>query len=357
MFELLGDLVAYSLLGLEEGTRLANAIHFFVMDVSKILVLVTTIMFIISFFRSKIDNERVKKYIEGKPKWMSYLLAVCLGAITPFCSCSSIPLFIGFIEAGIPFGIVMAFLITSPMINEVAVPILGMSVGWDITIAYVLTGMAVGIIGGLLLEKLGMAKHVEDHVYDKNKTVSACSTGSSCDSVKSTSCCSTDKTESEEKTSCCSSKKEEKSTCCSKPKSELSKQLKFAYDYTKDTMFKITPYILIGIGIGAWIHGYVPEEFFLEHVGKDNLFAVPLAVLFGIPLYTDAVGVIPVAQVLLEKSVPVGTVMAMMMAVVAISLPELIILRKVLKLKLIVVFVLLMFISFNIVGYMFNAIF
>jgi uncharacterized membrane protein YraQ (UPF0718 family) len=122
-------------------------------------------------------------------------------------------------------------------------------------------------------------------------------------------------------------------------------------------MFKITPYILIGIGIGAWIHGYVPEEFFLEHVGKDNLFAVPLAVLFGIPLYTDAVGVIPVAQVLLEKSVPVGTVMAMMMAVVAISLPELIILRKVLKLKLILVFVLLMFISFNIVGYMFNAIF
>tara|TARA_Y100001960_G_scaffold329659_1_gene421602 strand:- start:169 stop:1179 length:1011 start_codon:yes stop_codon:yes gene_type:complete len=336
MFEKLGDLVAYDLLNLVKGTQLADAVHFFVMDVSKILVLVTIIMFIISFFRSKIDNDKIKEYIESKPKWLSYIIAVCLGAVTPFCSCSSIPLFIGFIEAKIPFGIVMAFLITSPMINEVAVPILGMSVGWDITIAYVLTGMAVGVIGGLLMEKLGMAKFVEDHVYAKK---SSCSTG--CGSTASS----------------CGTQKPASSCCDYKPKSELRQQLEFAFDYTKDTMLKITPYILIGIGIGAWIHGYVPEEFFLKHVGEDNLLAVPMAVLFGIPLYTDAVGVIPVAEVLLAKSVPVGTVMAMMMAVVAISLPELIILRKVLKLRLIIVFVLFMFVAFNIVGYAFNAVF
>jgi uncharacterized membrane protein YraQ (UPF0718 family) len=283
---------------------------------------------------------------------MAYLLAVCLGAITPFCSCSSIPLFIGFIEAGIPFGIVMAFLITSPMINEVAVPILGMSVGWDITIAYVFTGMLVGILGGLFLEKIGMAKYVEEHVYKKGKKEST-SCGCSAKS-KETTCCSE---KVEEKSTCCSKDEKPKTSCCSKKQTERSKAFKFAYDYTKDTMLKITPYILIGIGIGAWIHGYVPQEFFVEHVGKDNLFAVPLAVLFGIPLYTDAVGVIPVAEVLLAKAVPVGTVMAMMMSVVALSLPELIILRRVLKLRLILTFVLTMFVAFNIVGYAFNMIF
>tara|TARA_Y100001960_G_C14706383_1_gene844518 strand:- start:646 stop:1704 length:1059 start_codon:yes stop_codon:yes gene_type:complete len=352
MFEAFGNLIAYDVLGLVEGTKLASAIQFFVMDVTKILVLVTIIMFTISLLRSKINNDKIKAYIEGKPKWMAYLLAVCLGAITPFCSCSSIPLFIGFIEAGIPFGIVMAFLITSPMINEVAVPILGMSVGWDITIAYVFTGMLVGILGGLFLEKIGMAKYVEEHVYKKGKKEST-SCGCSAKS-KETTCCSE---KVEEKSTCCSKDEKPKTSCCSKKQSERSKAFKFAYDYTKDTMLKITPYILIGIGIGAWIHGYVPQEFFVEHVGKDNLFAVPLAVLFGIPLYTDAVGVIPVAEVLLAKAVPVGTVMAMMMSVVALSLPELIILRRVLKLRLILTFVLTMFVAFNIVGYTFNMIF
>jgi uncharacterized membrane protein YraQ (UPF0718 family) len=352
MFEAFGNLIAYDVLGLVEGTKLASAIQFFVMDVTKILVLVTIIMFTISLLRSKINNDKIKAYIEGKPKWMAYLLAVCLGAITPFCSCSSIPLFIGFIEAGIPFGIVMAFLITSPMINEVAVPILGMSVGWDITIAYVFTGMLVGILGGLFLEKIGMAKYVEEHVYKKGKKEST-SCGCSAKSKEAT-CCSE---KVEEKSTCCSKDEKPKTSCCSKKQTERSKAFKFAYDYTKDTMLKITPYILIGIGIGAWIHGYVPQEFFVEHVGKDNLFAVPLAVLFGIPLYTDAVGVIPVAEVLLAKAVPVGTVMAMMMSVVALSLPELIILRRVLKLRLILTFVLTMFVAFNIVGYAFNMIF
>lgn len=364
MFEAFGNLIAYDLLGLIEGTKLAAAVQFFVMDVTKILVLVTIIMFVISLLRSKINNDKIKAYIEGKPKWMAYLLAVCLGAITPFCSCSSIPLFIGFIEAGIPFGIVMAFLITSPMINEVAVPILGMSVGWDITIAYVFTGMLVGILGGLFLEKIGMAKYVEEHVYKKGENKS--STCGCSNKAKETTCCSAKLEEKKSccsakveapNTSCCKSKQESKTSCCSKKDSQRVQAVKFAYEYTKDTMLKITPYILIGIGIGAWIHGYVPEQFFVDHVGKDNLFAVPLAVLFGIPLYTDAVGVIPVAEVLLAKAVPVGTVMAMMMSVVALSLPELIILRRVLKLRLILTFVLTMFVAFNIVGYTFNMIF
>lgn len=339
MFEWLGNCVSYELMGLEKGDKLADALQFFVMDTVKILVLVSFIMFTVAFFRSRIDNDRVKNYIESKPKWLGYLIAVGLGAVTPFCSCSSIPLFIGFIEAGIPFGIVMAFLITSPMINEVAVPILGMSVGWGITISYVITGMLVGVLGSMLLEKMGMAKYVQSHI-----SVTTCK-------------CNSNNYNNHEHSSCCSKTIETSCESATKYNSKLKKQFDFAYQYTKETMSQITPYIIVAIALGSWIHGYVPEEFFLEHVGKDNLFAVPMAVILGIPLYTDAVGVVPVVEVLLSKSVPVGTVMAMMMSVVAISLPELIILRKVLKARLIIVFVLLMFISFNLVGFIFNSIF
>jgi hypothetical protein len=283
-------------------------------------------MFLISFFRAKLDTNKLKVYLENKPKWIAYLLAVCLGAITPFCSCSSIPLFIGFIEAGIPFGVVMAFLITSPMINEVAVPILWTNVGTVVTVTYVMTGMIVGVLGGLFMDKMGFKKHLQDHLINKEeKTV-------------------------EESGSCSCS-------CSAKKEKTFTYEVKYAYNYTKDTIRTIFPYVIFGIGVGALIHGYVPEQFFINHVSKDNLFAVPMAVLLGIPLYTDAIGIIPVAQVLLEKSVPIGTVLAMMMSVVAISLPEMILLKKVFKTKLVIYFALTLLFMFIFVGYLYNLIF
>ncbi len=316
IFDILADWIVYDLGGLSATLKLGSSLHFFVLDTTKILCLVALTMFLISFLRAKMNTEKLRDYIEKKPRWLGYILAVSLGAITPFCSCSSIPLFIGFITAGIPFGIVMAFLITSPMINEIAVPILWSEVGSVVTLTYVFTGMFVGIIGGLFMEKRGFGKYVEDFVYDVKPV----------------------KTNELEKIS-------------------VRQQVQYACSYTKETIKKIFPYVIIGIGAGAIIHGYVPQEFFLENAGKDNLFAVPLAVLFGIPLYTDAVGIIPVVKVLLAKSVPIGTVLAMMMSVVAISLPEMILLRKVLKPRLIAYFALTLFVAFISVGYLYNWIF
>ncbi|MCT4575465.1 MAG: permease [Alphaproteobacteria bacterium] len=317
IFDILADLVVYNWLGLAVDTRLAESLHFFVLDVTKILCLLALIMFVVSFFRARLNTDKLRTYLESKPKWLAYILAVSLGAITPFCSCSSIPLFIGFLEAGIPFGVVMAFLITSPMINEVAVPILWGEVGTTITLTYIATGMIAGIAGGLFMDKMGFKKYVEDYVWDlkigKNNL------------------------------------KENKMS--------IRQNIEYAYNYAKDTIKKLTPYILIGIAIGAFIHGYVPATFFEKYAGEDNWFAVPFAVLFGIPLYTDAVGIIPVAKVLIAKSVPIGTVLAMMMSVVAISLPEMMILRKVMKPKLIIYFALTLFVMFNIVGYFYNLLF
>jgi uncharacterized membrane protein YraQ (UPF0718 family) len=317
IFKTLADWLTYDILVLNSETKFANAVHFYIEDVTKIFFLISITMFTVSFFRSKLQAEKLRRYLNNKPKWIAYVLAVMLGAITPFCSCSSIPLFIGFIEAGIPFGVVMAFLITSPMINEVAVPILAASFGLELTITYVITGMSVGIAGGLLMEKLGLEKYVEDYVY---------------------------------KIRMGDNKLEEQSLT-------LKEQIYFALNYTKETISKIWLYILLGIGAGAYIHGYVPQELFLQYASADNLLAVPFAVILGIPLYTDAVGIIPVASVLIEKSVPVGTVIAMMMSVVAISLPEMIILRKVLKTRLIAYYAMMLFVIFIMVGYAYNLIF
>jgi uncharacterized membrane protein YraQ (UPF0718 family) len=318
LFTLLADYLAYDLLNLVPGSHFGHAVHFFIEDVTKILFLLTVMITIISFFRSHLKPEKIREYLEGKPKWMAYIMSVGLGAVTPFCSCSSIPLFIGFVEAGIPFGVTMAFLITSPMINEIAIAVLASIIGWKIAVVYVLTGMGVGIIGGLLMEKLGFAKYVEEYVYNikmgKNNVV-------------------------EEKIS------------------GFKERLSYAFEYAKDMLKKIWLYIVIGIGIGAAIHGFVPQEFFAKYASADNLFAVPLAVILGIPLYSDATGVIPIAESLLGKGVPIGTVLAMMMSVVAVSLPEMIILRKVLKPRLIAYFATFLLIAFIFVGYLYNAIF
>ena len=320
-FKALADFLTYTIIGLQEQTHTAEALHFFVEDTVKILVLLATMTTIVSYFRSHLEPEKVRTYLEGKPKAIAYVLAVLLGAATPFCSCSSIPLFIGFVEAGIPFGVTMAFLITSPMINEIAILVLAGTMGWNLTIIYVLTGMAVGLIGGILMEKLGLERYIEDEAYEMRTN------GMS-------------------------------STCCCKNKPKTFKQrMSYALGYMIDVIRKTWLYITIGIGIGALLHGYVPESFFTTYTGANNPVAVPIAVVLGIPLYANATGIIPIAEALLGKGVPIGTVLAMMMSVVAISLPEMIILRKVLKVRMLTYFTLYIFIALIIVGYVYNAVF
>jgi len=318
LFTLLADFLVYHLLALDAHSHLAEALHFFIEDVTKIFFLMTAMTTIVSFFRSRLNPEKVRHYLEGKPKWLAYILAVFLGAITPFCSCSSIPLFIGFVEAGIPFGITMAFLITSPMINEIAILILASAVGWQLAVIYVITGMSIGLIGGIIMEKFKLEKYVEGYVYDiqmgKQKVGG-----------------------SQEQT--------------------FAERLSYAWGYAKGIVKKIWLYIIVGIAIGAFLHGFVPEEFFAKYTHAGNFFAVPIAVVLGIPLYSNATGVIPIAEALLGKGVPIGTVLAMMMSVVAISLPEMIILRKVLKVRLLAYFTLYLLIAFNFVGYFYNLIF
>ena len=315
IFTKLADLFTFRILTLESDTRLADAIHFFIEDVTKIFFLLTLVIFTIGFFRSMLTPERVRAIVANKPRIISYPLAVGLGAITPFCSCSSVPLFIGFLEAGIPLGVTMAFLIASPMINEVAILVLAATVGWKITALYVASGLIIGMTGGLVIEKLQLEKWVEDYVW--------------------------------------------KIRMGKIPVQSIEKSMKARLDYAfaqvKEIIGRIWLYVLIGIGLGAALHGFVPQELLSTYTAASNPFAVPAAVTLGIPLYSNATGVIPIAEALLDKAVPIGTVLALMMSVAAISLPEMIILRKVLKPQLIAIFIAILFVSFIGVGYLFNA--
>ena len=323
MFLSFANWFVYQILGLSQDTHYGSAIHFFVYDTVKIFFLMFTIISIIAFIRSYIDNTKFKNYIEKQPKFIAHLLASLFGAITPFCSCSSIPLFIGFIEAKIPFGIAMSFLITSPMINEIAILVLAGVVGVKVTILYVLTGIIVGMMGGFIMGKLGYEKFLQDYINTiKNKKATTCS-------------CS------------CTSNVQ---------KLTLTTRIKDSLIYTKDLMQRIWLFMLLGIGVGAFLHGYVPQEFFITYMGEDNLLSIPMAVIVGIPLYADITSIIPIAQVLIDKGAAVGTVLVFMMAVVGLSLPEMIILSRVMKKELIIRFVIFMFITFTIVGYIYNLI-
>lgn len=316
IFTLLADAATYGLLGLSPDTRLSGAVHFFIEDTVKIFVLLTVVIYIMGLFRTMLSAEKVRGYLEGKPRGAAYGLAVLLGAVTPFCSCSSVPLFIGFLEAGIPLGATMAFLVSSPMINEVAVVILAAVLGWELTALYVVTGLGVGVLAGWLTDRFGMARHVEEHVW---------------------------------------SIKVGRDGAGEAPDNSLRGRARFAWTEVKDIVGRIWLYVLVGIGIGAGLHGFVPASFFAEWAGPDNFFAVPMAVLAGIPLYSNATGVIPVAEALLQKAVPVGTVLVLMMSVVAISLPEFIILRQVVKPRGLAWFAGFLATAFIGVGFLFNG--
>lgn len=317
VFAQFADWITYNTLALEKETKLADAIHFFVEDTTKIFFLLATMIYVIGFCRSFVSPEKVRLWLSGKSHLTSYILAALLGAVTPFCSCSSVPLFIAFLSAGIPLGATMAFLITSPLINEVAVVLLGEALGAQFTLTYVGVGLALGITGGFIIDKLGLDRWVEPYVW----------------AIKMPN-------------------PEEKNE---KPGWKMRE--KFARMEAIDIIRRVWLYVLIGVGLGAGLHGYVPQEWFLENAGKNNPFAVPIAVLVGIPLYSNATGIIPVAEVLLNKGVPIGTILAFIMSIVAISLPEILILRKVLKPQMLAFFIGYLFFAFIGIGYLFNMIF
>jgi uncharacterized membrane protein YraQ (UPF0718 family) len=315
MFDALATLLVFDLAGLTPDTPLGAALHFFVMDVAKILVLLTLVIYAMGFLRALLKPEKVRAFIRDRGNVQSRFLAVGLGAVTPFCSCSSIPLFIGFVEAGIPLGVTLSFLIASPMINEVAVVVLASVIGWKFTVLYVVAGLGVALIGGFVLERFRPERWVEDYVWKVRMGEIA---------------------EIGEDTS-------------------LRARHDYALAQVKEIVGRIWKFILVGVGVGAFIHGYVPADFVARIAGDGGPLPVVGAVVVGVPLYSDAVGIIPIAEVLLGKGVPIGTVLAFMMAVTALSLPELIILKKVVKVPLLALFTAYLGFAFIIVGVLFNT--
>jgi len=316
MLQSLAYYLVYDLFGMAQKTRLSGAVEFFIYDVIKIFLLLSVIIFIVSIIRSYFPPEKTKRILTHKREFIGNILAALLGIVTPFCSCSAVPLFIGFIEAGVPLGVTFSFLISSPMVNEVAVVLLWGLFGWKIALIYMGTGLLVAIVAGMIIGKLKLEKWVEEYVY-KIKSLGA---------------------------------------AAGIAKQTFRDRLLYARENTTDILKKVWVYVVVAIGIGGFIHGYVPEDFLVRYAGPQNPFAVPIAVALGVPLYSNAAGVIPIVYALMEKGMSMGTVLAFMMAVTALSLPEMIILRKVLKVKLLVVFVSIMTVTIIGVGYLFNAI-
>jgi uncharacterized membrane protein YraQ (UPF0718 family) len=310
----LADSLVYQLMGIKPGTMLREALDFFFYDSMKVFLLLVVIIFVVAVIRSFFPPERSRKLLGNRREYVGNFLAALLGIVTPFCSCSAVPMFIGFVESGLPLGVTFSFLISSPTVNEVALVMLWGLFGWKIALIYVSTGVIIAFFSGILIGKLKLEHLVEDYVYRI--------------------------------------KMGESETIVPTWKERLG----YARDYTKDILRRVWLFVLIGIGLGAWIHGYVPMDFVLKYAGPGNPFAVIVAVLIGIPLYSNAAGTIPIVQALVEKGLPMGTALAFMMSIVAISTPEMIILRKVIKPKLIAIFAGIVTMAIIIVGYLFNAI-
>ncbi len=308
------DWVTYSVVGLVQGSPLASSVDFFVYDVIKVTLLLAVIVFAVAIVRSFIPPQKVKKWVAGRTEGVGNVLAALLGIPTPFCSCSAVPLFIGFVESGVPLGITFSFLIASPLINEVAAAMLLAMFGWEIALIYIVSGLVIAIIAGIVIGRLHLESEVEDFVWK---------------------CKMYDEAE--------------------KPMS-WKDRIGFGISESKSITLTVLPYIIAGIAIGAVIHGYAPADFLVNIAGPDNPIAVPIAVLIGIPLYSNAAGMIPIMEVLTAKGMAMGTALAFMMAVIGLSLPEMIILRKVIKVKLLAIFAGILFVSFTLTGYLFNAI-
>jgi uncharacterized membrane protein YraQ (UPF0718 family) len=315
--------LTYIMMGLNPASALGSAVNFFIYDTIKILILLTVIIFAIAFFRSYISPLKVRKALGKRNEYLGNVAAALIGIITPFCSCSAVPLFIGFIESGVPLGVTFSFLIASPMINEIAIILLWGMVGWKITALYIISGLIIAIISGIIIGRLRLEGEVESYVYDMIDKIKAA---------------------------------EKAGLALEEEKQTLKERAASSKDYTLDLLKKVGPYVIVAIGIGAIIHGYAPADFLLTYAGPNNPFAVPIAVLIGVPLYSNAAGIIPLVAVFIDKGIPVGTALAFMMAVTALSVPEMIILRKVLKPKLLAIFIGILAVSITAIGYLFNAV-
>lgn len=303
-------------LPVERASHLGGALQFFLYDTPKVLMLLTGVVFVMGMVNSYFTPERTRALLAGRSEGLANVMAASLGIVTPFCSCSAVPLFIGFVQAGVPLGVTFSFLISAPMVNEVALTLLFGMFGWKVALLYMSLGLSVAIGAGWVIGRLRMEAYLEDWVRDMPKTSAAF------ESADST----------------------------------LAERVQAGFAAVREIVGKVWPYILGGIALGAGIHGYVPEDFMASFMGKDAWWSVPLAVLIGVPMYTNAAGVIPIVQALLAKGAALGTVLAFMMSVIALSLPEMIILRKVLKIRLIATFAGVVATGILLVGYVFNAV-
>lgn len=311
------DWLIDTVFGMQKGTHFTEAFRFFIFEVPKVLMLLALIIFFVGIIRSYFSPEKTRKMLEGKSTFTGNIMASTLGIVTPFCSCSAIPLFLGFVESGVPLGVTFSFLIAAPMINEVAVILLFGLFGWKVALIYVLTGLAIAITAGWVIGKLKLEHWVQDWVY----ATKLGNEGIEDEKVK------------------------------------FSDRIKYGFEAVKEIVGKVWIYVVIGIAVGAGAHGYVPEEFMASLMGKSAWYSVPLSVLIGVPLYSNAAGIIPIVSVLIEKGASLGTALAFMMAVIGLSLPEMIILKKVLKLPLILTFVGVVTTGILIVGFLFNYVF
>ena len=310
------DWLVDDVLGMTAGSHLTEALRFFIFEVPKVLLLLTLIIFLVGIVRSYFSPEKTRKALEGKSLFTGNVLASMLGIVTPFCSCSAIPLFLGFVEAGIPIGVTFSFLIASPMINEVAIVLLLSMFGWKTAAIYVVSGLVIAIIAGWIIGKLNLRHWVQDWVYQ--------SQFSNADSEGETL--------------------------------KFADRIQYGYNAVKEIVGKVWLYVVLGIAVGAGAHGYVPADFMASLMGKSAWYSVPLSVIIGVPLYSNAAGIIPIVSVLIEKGASLGTALAFMMAVIGLSLPEMIILKKVLKIQFILTFAGIMAVGIMLVGFLFNAI-
>lgn len=333
IFTQLADWLTYSVMGLSPDSKLADAVHFFIEDVTKIYALLMIMIYFIALLRASLNVERVRDYLAGKNRGIGYLLGSSFGAITPFCSCSSIPVFLGFTSAGIPVGITMSFLLTSPLINEVAVLLLVSLLGWKFTLLYIVVGMTVGILGGMFLDAIKAerwlqsfaAKALENGQKNQSATNNMSSEDSQIHSPINSQALS------------------------------FSERHRFAKDETLEIFGRVWKWVIIGVGLGAALHGFVPDGWIEQYLGDGQWWSVPAAVILGIPLYSNATGVIPIMESLINNGLPVGTTLAFCMSTVAASFPEFILLKQVMQWRLLAIVFFMLLISFTLIGWVFNA--
>jgi uncharacterized membrane protein YraQ (UPF0718 family) len=316
VIESLANWLTYDLFGLAHGSQLGESVAFFLYDVPKILLLLGGMIFLITMIRSFFSPEQTRAFLGGKREGVGNIMAAGLGVVTPFCSCSAVPLFIGFVESGIPLGVTFSFLVAAPLVNEIALVMLFGMFGWQVAGLYMVSGLVIAVLAGVVIGRLNLERYVEDFVWQIKAGKGALDLG----------------------------------------RPTWPQRIEMALNSTREIVSKVWLFVIVGIAVGAAIHGYVPESALSDIMGRDAWWSVPAAVVLGVPLYSNAAGVIPVVQALMAKGAALGTVLAFMMAVIGLSLPEMIILRRVLKLPLILIFIGVLAVAITLTGYLFNLV-